>query len=39
MQSLPNYIDEAPPWTPTSRSHGITSRPLKHYPEISPKEF
>jgi len=39
MQSLPNYIDGAPPWTPTNRGHGITSRPLKHDPKVSPRDF
>jgi len=39
LESLPNYIDGAPPWTPTNRGHGITSRPLKHDPEISPRDF
>jgi len=33
LESLPSYIDEAPPWTPTNRGHGITSRPLKRDPE------
>ncbi|QCD96760.1 hypothetical protein DEO72_LG6g1469 [Vigna unguiculata] len=28
-----------PPWTLTNRGHGITSQPLKHYPEISPRDF
>jgi len=27
LESLPNYIDGKPPWTPTNRGHGITSRP------------
>jgi len=39
LESLPNYIDGAPPWTPTNRDHGITSRPLKHDPEIPPRDF
>jgi len=39
LQSLPSYIDGAPPWTPTNRGHGITSRPLKHDPEIPPRDF
>ncbi|QCE03273.1 hypothetical protein DEO72_LG8g1297 [Vigna unguiculata] len=26
------YTDGAPPWTPTNRGHGITSRPLKRSP-------
>jgi len=30
LESLPSYTDGAPPWTPTNRGHGITSRPLKH---------
>jgi len=38
LESLPNYIDGAPPWTPTNRGHGITSRPLKHYPRVSPRD-
>jgi len=38
LESLPNYIDGAPPWTPTNMGHGITSRPLKHDPEISPRD-
>jgi len=25
VESLPNYIDGAPPWTLTTRGHGITS--------------
>jgi len=32
LESLPSYTDGAPPWTPTNRGHGITSRPLKHSP-------
>jgi len=39
LESLPSYIDEAPPWTPTNRGHGITSRPLRHDPEIPPRDF
>jgi len=39
LESLPDYIDGAPPWTPTNRGHGITSPPLKHDPEISHREF
>jgi len=39
LESLPNYIDGVPPWTPTNRGHGITSRSLKHYLEISPRDF
>ena len=39
LESLPNYIDGTPPWTLTNRGHGITSQPLKHYPEISPRDF
>jgi len=27
LESLLNYINEAPPWTPTNRGHGITSWP------------
>jgi len=38
LESLPNYIDGAPPWTPTNMGYGITSRPLKHDPEISPRD-
>ena len=38
-ESLPSYIDGAPPWTPTNRGHGITSRPLKHDLEVSPRDF
>jgi len=33
LESLPSYTDGAPPWTPTNRGHGITSRPLKRSPE------
>jgi len=33
LKSLPIYTDGAPPWTPTNRGHGITSRPLKRDPE------
>ena len=39
LESLPSYIDGAPPWTPTNKGHGITSRPLKHDPETSPRDF
>jgi len=39
LESLPNYINWAPPWTPTNRGHGITSRPLKHDPETPPRDF
>jgi len=39
LESLPNYIDGAPPWTPTNMGHGITSRPLKHDPEIPPRDL
>ena len=39
LESLPNYIDGAPPWTPTNRGHGITSRPLNHDPETPPRDF
>jgi len=39
LESLPSYIDGAPPWTPTNRGHEITSRPLKHDPETSPRDF
>ncbi|QCE06144.1 hypothetical protein DEO72_LG9g1155 [Vigna unguiculata] len=28
-----SYTDGAPPWTPTNRGHGITSRPLERNPE------
>jgi len=37
LESLPSYIDGAPPWTPTNKGPGITSRPLKHDPEVSPR--
>jgi len=37
LESLTNYIDGAPPWTPTNKGHGITSRPLKHDHEVSPR--
>jgi len=33
LESLPSYTDGAPPWTPTNKGHGITSRPLKRNPE------
>ena len=33
LESLPSYTNGAPPWTPTNRGHGITSRPLKRSPE------
>ena len=39
MQSLPNYIDGAPPWTPTNRGQGITSLSLKRDPETPPRDF
>jgi len=39
LESLPSYIDGAPPWTPTNRGHGIMSRPLKHDPEIPRRDF
>ncbi|QCD94029.1 hypothetical protein DEO72_LG5g2107 [Vigna unguiculata] len=29
LESLPDYIDEAPPWTPTNRGHGITKGNIK----------
>jgi len=32
LESLLNYIDGAPPWTPTNRGHGITFRPTKTPP-------
>jgi len=38
LESLPNYIDGAPPWTSTNRGHGITSRPLKHHQEVSHRD-
>jgi len=38
LESLPSYTDGTPPWTPTNRGHGITSRPLKHDPEVSPRD-
>jgi len=39
LESLLDYIDGAPPWTPTNRGHGITSQLLKHDLEISPRDF
>jgi len=39
LESLPNYYDGAPPWTPTNMGHRITSRPLKHDPEIPPRDL
>jgi len=39
LESLLDHIDGAPPWTPTNRGHGITSRPLKRDPETSPRDF
>ena len=39
LESLPSYVDGEPPWTRTNRGHGITSRPLKHDPEIPPRDF
>jgi len=39
LESLLSYIDGAPPWTPTNRGHGITSRPLKHDPKTPPRDF
>jgi len=39
LESLPSYIDGAPPWTPTNKGHEITSRPLKHDPEVPPRGF
>jgi len=38
LESLPSYINGAPPWTPTNMGHEITSWPLKHDPEISPRD-
>ena len=38
LESLPDHIDVAPPWTPTNRGYEITSRPLKHDLEISPRD-
>jgi len=38
LESLPSYTDGAPQWTPTNRGHGITSRPLKHDLEASPRD-
>ena len=32
LESLPSYTDGAPPWAPTNRGHGITSRSLKRDP-------
>ena len=37
LESLSNYINGAPPWTPTNRGHGIMSRSLKYDPEVSPR--
>jgi len=39
LESLPNYTDGAPPWIPTNRGHGITSRSLKHDHEIPPRDL
>jgi len=39
LESLPDHTDGAPPWTPTNRVHGITSRPLKHDPEIALRDL
>ena len=39
LESLPSYIDGAPPWTPTNRDRGITSRRLKHDPRILHRDF
>jgi len=39
LESLPDHIDRAPPWTPTNRGHGITSRQLKHDLEIPPRDL
>jgi len=39
LESLPSYTNGAPPGTPTIRGLGITSRPLKHDPGISPRDF
>ena len=39
LESLPSYTNGAPPWTPTNRGHGITSRPLKHDPENLTQRF
>jgi len=36
LESLPSYTDGAPPWTPTNRGHGITSRPLTGAMEFMP---
>ena len=38
LKSLPSYTDGAPPWTTTNRGRGITSRPLKDDPEVSPRD-
>jgi len=37
LESLLNYIDGAPPWTPANKGHGIMSRPLRHHHEVSPR--
>jgi len=37
LESLLNYIDGAPPWTPTNRGHGITSRSTEAPPWGSPR--
>jgi len=39
LESLPSYTDGTPPWTPTNRGHGITSRPLKRDPEVPPRDL
>jgi len=39
LESLPDHIDGAPPRTPTNKGHGITFRPLKHDPEIPPRDL
>jgi len=39
LESLPSYTDGTPPWTPTNRGHGITSRPLKHDPKTQSRDL
>jgi len=39
LESLPSYIDGAPPWTSTNRGHRIMFRPLKHDLEVPPRGF
>ena len=39
LESLPSYIDGEPPWAPTNKGHGITSRPLKQDLKVPPRDF